>query len=251
MPFINFNTSDDQNGKFYRVEREGGSKALMFVPTALTNSKHFADQIAPFVASTAFIVAHIPTLVEGLSPSGFKKTVPEQIKPISRNFVSLQNKTITRKEELSAQEQEWLKPPKPIDPGRGAEIRSYLRSQRLPDIMHLALNNPDVAAVVLDFPLLSGLSADLIDRIKPLVIENNLMNRYATQNEKKPSFGDILANGPDYDVARGYAREAIKLHEQSRTEIDEVHTLLKSSIDFIAVIGDVTRSESYGILAAA
>jgi hypothetical protein len=251
MTFIKFANFEDANGRFNSVERENSPPARLFFSRGLTQSKIFAENVAPLSASVAFLGAHCTKIISGLSPSGWKEQAPAQVKPMARNFVSLRSKAIEQKEALNARQQEWLKPAKSIDPNVAAEVRTFLRSRSASNVMELALNNPLVAGVILDFPLMSGLSADLIDRIKPTVMENNLIERFAGQNSKKPNISDILACGADYDIARSYAREAIKLHDQACNDVDDVHALLNSSIDFVAVVADVSRPAAYEMLTAA
>jgi hypothetical protein len=251
MPFLNFKAVDDDRAKHFVAERDDGRTARLFIPKSLAASKTFASHVASIEASANFINAHGNKIMPTMSALGWKEAAPTQLKIIGRNVVQLRDKTIETQTGLSKEEKGWLTPSKPIDKTLAAEIRNYIRARKTTEVMDLAVNNIDVANAILDCPWLSNVPSDLCERLKSVVIESNLTEFFAGIHAKKPSASEILANGPDYDVARSFARQRIHDHQYAKTEVDDAEMLLKSAIDWAAIVADVSQPMAYQLLTAA
>jgi hypothetical protein len=251
MPsFLNLKAIDDDRAKHFVAER-GGLTGRLFVPKSLATSKTFATYVAPIEASAYFINAHAGKVMPHMSELGWKEAAPAQLKIVGRSIVQLRDKAIETKNGLSKEETGWLTSAKPIDNNLAAEIRNFIRARKTTEVMELAINNPEVAATILDRPWLSNFPTDLCERLKAVVIETNLTEFFAGIHAKKPSASEILASGKDYDVARGFARQRIHDHQHAKNEVDDAEMLLKSAIDWTAIVADVSPPMAYQILIAA
>jgi len=247
--FIAFENFNDAVGDHVAVRRDDGRQSRLFVPASLKSSPIFGAPVAALAASASILAMAAPKIVEGLSASGWRDVAPKQLAPLGSNFAELQRSAIARAASLRTQRKEWQQSPLPLT--NGAEIRSYLRSIKPADAFRYAIEHHEAARAVIECPSLSGLPADLIVRVEQALVERNLADRYGSTNPKMPDYSDPLADGPNTTLAQSLAAEAIRAYEKSTEEVDDIRTVLKTAVEFTAIVADVEASRAYEMLTAA
>ncbi|TGQ47611.1 hypothetical protein [Mesorhizobium sp. M00.F.Ca.ET.216.01.1.1] len=200
-----------------------------------------------------------------LSAEGWKKQFPASVRPLATPYQQLRDAAMDRQHELDARRTDLLgnRPTIPHGASEGEKLRltfghevraaqtvNWLADKRPSDLMAAALGKRELGSLILSNPSLrEKLPGDLAERLEADVMEQALVEQFARQLPKvKPSYETPLADSADLDAAKTTARQAMAAFDAARDEIAGVEMVLKSAIDFVAILGDISRPEAFGML---
>lgn len=263
--YLKLGQTEDANGDRFPANRDSGRSGQIFIPAPMINSATFGQSVGALRSSVSIFAIGAEKLMESLSPVGWKPQASKQLEPTARAAGALLRNGRERKVELVQRREDWLAPVKRNvtdanrteevlrqmrDAQREVEIRNYLRSLKTGELVRAIFDNSEFAAAVIDFPALSGIPAELIERLEDTVIVHNLTQRFAVHDQRKASATDLFSVGNNNEAARERASAAITAYKKDVEEVAAVETVLNDTIDYIAVVADISRFAAFDMVAA-
>lgn len=253
--FTMFTTSKNERGNVTNVT-VGDRTVTLFTPTKLTEHKTVGGPMQTLsdgiTAGAEFLQAKAPDL----TATGFAKlaneTVIARVKgPFNGAVAALaeaitDNKTRTNDKFVPAFTAEQT-------PAVRAELRTYGKSLPLPALMDMIGKDAGLAnAVVEGGHAMSGLPADIFDRVRDEMAIGNLATKLMAQRTYRtaPSPADPIGGQPDHGAARQAAEAVIKGLSDELDTLTEARGTLALVIDAVAIMTDQTRDGAFALLTA-
>lgn len=254
MSFIQFRTFSDLNGDHIVVARpDGHQQARLIIPNGLKNSATFSSTVDSLHGSVVLFAKHLEGIVDTLSPKGMKEKVPALIGPSAFAFKALSKVAVARRDEVDAIWRDIAYPKfndSAAEAIRRCQIRDWLRGMKSSVAFKAAFSDREINAAVLEAPAVAGLQGELVENLRNRFAVQTFSEKFAQMFTRIPSATAPIASGVDFDKAAMKAAEAIVNIGHSRSEIADVGALLRSTIEFAAVSGDVNHEQAFEMLAA-
>jgi len=235
----------------FTAKRGDRTVSLPIFP-GLEASRVFGSHYAALKASASVLAAGFPVIVADLSPKGWNERFQQkEALPLTRAAKNLHADAIKQNGDLDAWRIEKLKWKWPLDPAVASETRQWLRGLKAGEGAREALSDPAIAHAALSAWHLSGLDGSLKSQVENTVIRASLIANYSSAFQRQPTAADILASGPDMDAAARAAQDGLAVHEAARAEVGQVVAVLNSTVDFVAVVGDMSRDAAFAMISEA
>lgn len=134
-----------------------------------------------------------------------------------------------------------------------AERRSWARGLSLAQKLDAAKADPDLAAAIIEGgQAMSGLPADIFDRVRREVAVTQMAGRLGLSSDyrTKPTADDPIAGQPDRAATRKAAQEALEGLEATRETLGRLSPLLSSIVTAVALMTGETRTAAFERLSA-
>ncbi|RWM96173.1 MAG: hypothetical protein EOR86_13270 [Mesorhizobium sp.] len=247
------------------ASRDDGRNASFFIPKRLEGSNAFGPLVKRLRETTSNTAAVAASQLTDLSAEGWKKQFPATVRPLAAPWQQLQGGAMDNLRQLDMRRADLLSNGPKIPPGttdgeklrltfshdiQNAQTVAMLTPMQPSALISAVIGNRELGSLALATPSLRAkLPGDIVERLEQDVMERTLADQYARQLPKvKPSYEAPLADAPDVDAAKAAARQAMAAFDVSRDEIAAVEMVLKSAVDFVAILGDVSRAEAFGLL---
>ena len=138
-------------------------------------------------------------------------------------------------------------------PAVRVELRQYAHTLSLPDLISATRRDPVLAAAVLEGgDALSGLPADIIDRLHEELRIGNATRVFAFQNDYRtaPSAHDPIGGQPDHAAARAAGERLIAAFDAERELLASAPDTLASVVTVAALMTDTGREAAFAALTA-
>lgn len=215
---------------------------------------------APFGALRAGYLAGVSDLAERaaeLSAVGFNKAATAFVRAdLVAPFKAAQTAARAARDSSASA---LAKPLAPVfgpetPPQARAEMRAWARSQKMADLVPLALADPTLAAAMVEGGQpMSGLPSDVFERIRDVMVRHNLATFYAPYAEFRttPNADDPVADLPDAEALKGYVDEIIANHRKAADAAAAAPKILAEFVTAIATLTDARREDAFTLLTGA
>ncbi|MEI9421507.1 hypothetical protein O7A70_10045 [Mesorhizobium sp. Cs1299R1N1] len=265
MPaYLELKPFEDTSNVGITVSRDDGRNGSFVVRKSLENSEVLGPDVRRLRETASNAAAVASAQIADRSAEGWKKEFPATIRPLATPWQQLQGAAVNRMRELDTRRADLLanRPAIPLNASEGEKLRltfghevraaqtvNWLADKKPSDLLAAALGNRELGSLILSNPSLrEKLPGDLAERLETDVMEQALTGQVAANFKVKPSYEAPLGDGPDITAASAAARQAMAAFDASRNEIAGVEMVLKSAVDFVAILGDISRAEAFGML---
>lgn len=245
--FITLQLHNDQSGELITVGNNGVNARLYF-ETKPNSAFVLTPHVEALKASIKDFCNKAPKIMESLSEKGWKDRAWKELDRVATAFQKLRIATIERRNAIDERRLELLRPLKPLEPLRAYEIRQWAREMKPSEVVPFALKDAEIASAILDSKILARMNNDFIIHIENALIKMNLVNRYSTYAQLKPTADDVLADGADFAEINRLADKAIENFEFALAELDIVASTLNGTVHFCAIAAIVSRADAFEIL---
>lgn len=254
MADFEFSITDTGRGSLQQF-RTGERRASFMATTALTEHPLAGPAIVALRDGIAAIGETIAARVGDLTQSGLAKLAREMtVERIAPDFRTAQAAVGRAEVAHDKHVAELTSPPAGVpQPGEAVRVerRQYARSLPLPKLLAAVLNDPSLAAAVVEGGQgLSGLPSDVFAKMERDAATANLAARYALQHDYRtaPSADDPVGGKPDEEAARSAAEAAMKALDATRDMLADAPNVLASAVSVVALLTDTSRDEAFVLL---
>ena len=235
----------------FTAKRGDRTVSLPIFP-GLEASRVFGQHVEALKTSASILASGFPVIVADLSPKGWNERFQQkEALPLTRAAKILHAAAIKQNGDLDAWRIQKLRWKWPLDPAIASETRQWLRGLKAGEAARVVLSDPAIAYAALSAWHLSGLDGTLKSQVEDTVIRASILADYSNAFQRQPTAADILASGPDLDAAARAAKEGLAVHDAARAEVGQVVAVLNSTVDFVAVVGDVSRDAAFAMISEA
>lgn len=228
----------------------------LFINSALTIHPTFG---LPVTALQAELIGTFETLQEqatDLSHNGFLKRAEALIAAnVAEPFNDVRSAAPAARRDLDDRFAPFNRPRFSDDqpPAVRVEQRQWARTLPLPQLMEATARDPGLAAAVIEGgPAMSGLSPDIMERMRRDMAITNATTILMGQRtfQSAPTADDPVGGKPDDVAARKAGEALIKALEAEAELIEGVPAFLASIVSAIALVMDETRDQALARLVA-
>lgn len=138
-------------------------------------------------------------------------------------------------------------------PAVRAERRAFAQTLKVPDRIAAAQGHPELAAAIIEGGLaMSGLPADIYERLRREMAVGQLATTLVTQHEFKvaATADDPVAGQPDWEGVRKVAADRLDRLDGERELIARVPATLSSVVNAVALMVEESRAAAFERLSA-
>lgn len=250
-----FQATPDQHATVLRIGNADKSVVVPFLKE-LTENDHVGADVTALQIQLATTASRLAEIAPDRSEAGLHKEatglVERNIKPAFALAVEGQRRAAA---EVEARWTALHTPQFPADssPAVRAEERSWARGLTMPKVVESANGDAGLAASIIEGrPPMSGLPADVFERLRREMAITQLADKLALQNDYRtePTAADPIGGLVDMGAARAAAKEHIDGVEARREVLSRVPPLLSSVIDAVAVMTGEERQGAFERLTA-
>ncbi|GLS33752.1 hypothetical protein SAMN04488498_11976 [Mesorhizobium albiziae] len=263
--YLDLQPFEDQTAYRFTASRpRDGRTGPLVILKSLENSEVFGPHLRKLRETVGNSVPVMQAKIADSSPEGWTKNAPAFAAFIAAAYQPLRNAAMDRSRELDAIRADKLanRPAIPLSAGEAEKLRivfahevrtaqtvQWLSGLKPSELIAAASGNREFGSVILSNPTLRAkLPGDLAERLERDTLELAYAEQNANAVKLKPTYDLPLRQGGNLDAAKAIARQAIASHEVARDEIAAVEMVLKSAVDFVAILGDISREEAFGLL---
>jgi hypothetical protein len=238
--------------------------ASFVTPKPLENSEVFGPLTRRLRETVNTAAAVASAKIADSSAEGFAKQFPAVVAPIPAAYQPLRDAAMARQREQDGKRADLLAhaPAIPHGASEGEKLRltfshniqtaqtvAMLTPMKPSDLINAASGNRELGLVILSNPSLRAkLPGDLVERLESDTMELAWADLLANGVKLKPTYENPLLQGNDLAAAKATARQAVAAMQAADDEIASVEMVLRSAVDFVAIVGDVSRADAFGIL---
>jgi hypothetical protein len=255
MSDFSFSTSNTERGPIYSF-RLGERTTYLLGSTGLSEHRTLGPAMQALSGALATVGETLQVRATDLTPTGFAKLATELINAhVSPSFNRMRAAIIEATAELEKRRESFSAPSFTADqpPAIRVELRQYAKTLSLPTLMQSIQGDSLLAAAIVEGGgSMSGLSADIFERLKRDVAVGNATRILLGQRSYRtvPAANDPIGGKPDFDAARAAGEELIAALEAEAALIAEAPATLIAAIDIVALMTDATRDDAFARLAA-
>jgi hypothetical protein len=255
MSDFSFSISNTERGPIYSF-RLGERTTYLLGSTLLTEHRTLGPAMQALLNGVATVGETLQARAADLTATGFAKLASELINAdVNPSFNRTKAAIIEATAELEKRRESFSAPFFTADqpPAIRVELRQYARTLSLPALMQATQDDSLLAAAVVEGGAsMSGLSADIFERLKQDVAVGNATRILLGQRSYRtlPNPNDPIGGKPDFDAARAAGEQLIAALEAEAALMAEAPASLTAAVDIVAVITDATRDDAFARLAA-
>lgn len=265
MPYLELQPFEDQTA--YRVTAArpaDGRNSNFIVPKPLESGEVLGPHVKRLREAVANTAPVMTAKIADSSEEGWSKAAPAFTAPFVALYQQLRDVAMDRSRELDARDANLLanRPTIPLNATEGERLRltfshdvrtaaavQMLTPMKPSELLAAVSGSRELGSVVLSTPSLRAkLPGDLAERIERDTMELAFVEQNANAVKLKPTYEQPLRQGGDPDAARSIAKQAVASIEAARDELATVEMVLRSTVDFVAIVANVSRQDAFGML---
>lgn len=267
MPYLELQPFEDQTA--YRVTAarpRDGINSNFIVPKSLEGGEVLGSHVKQLRETVAIAAPVMTAKIADSSEEGWTKAAPVFTAPFVGPYQRLRDAAMDRSRELDTRDANLLanRPVIPLNATEGEKLRAtfahevrtaatvqMLTPLKPSEVIAAVSGSKELGSVVLSTPSLRAkLPGDLAERIERDTMELAFVEQNANAVKLKPTYDQPLRQGNDMDAAKSIARQAMASIEAARDELATVEMVLRSTVDFVAIVGNVSRADAFAALNA-
>lgn len=253
MKEFQFNIINDERATVI-VTAVGEDKQHLAIPNEMLNHTRIGAAITAVrdshTSAAEELVAKSPQLSELGRITLAKKLFADRLRPA---FKSAQRAIIAATADLEKREREFLPDQSDMPPAEKAEIRTWARSLKLPQLFAAAEADPKIAAAILEGgQIRSGLAPDLFDRVREVAERERATDRMLGNGAFliEPSADNPVGGQPDREAAAAAGERVLAALRAERELLASVPSVLARIVNAVALTTDQSRDDAFTLLTA-